>query len=62
LEQPVAFWVRFNEFDITGLGDGQTLKWDNVVYNAGSGYDQNTGVFTAPQAGTYVFIVRVRNK
>lgn len=34
-----------------------TLIFNVVLSNIGNGYDQKTGVFTAPRAGTYVFYV-----
>ncbi|XP_060586876.1 inner ear-specific collagen-like [Ruditapes philippinarum] len=37
------------------LGDKQTIKFDNVLLNDGHGYEPNTGVFTAPLSGTYLF-------
>ncbi|KAK7496716.1 hypothetical protein BaRGS_00012123, partial [Batillaria attramentaria] len=48
LQQPVAFSATFSANDIEGLGTGQTLKFDKVLFNAGSGYDHTTGYFTAP--------------
>ncbi|XP_069107599.1 complement C1q-like protein 4 [Argopecten irradians] len=32
------------------------VTYDKVFVNAGNGYNSNTGVFTAPLAGTYVFM------
>ena len=39
------------------LGANQTVKYDEVLTNDGKGYDDRTGVFTCPVAGTYMFIV-----
>ncbi|XP_052811506.1 complement C1q-like protein 4 [Mya arenaria] len=38
------------------LGQGQTIVFDNVITNLGGGYHQ-TGLFTAPYDGVYVFSV-----
>merc|ERR1719300_824835 len=59
LEKPVAFTARFKAGWLGGLGVGQTLKWDDVRYNAGSGYDHVTGLFTAPASGTYIFYLQL---
>ena len=37
------------------MNNGQVIPWDVVLMNRGSGYDPNTGVFTAPIAGYYFF-------
>ena len=34
---------------------GQTIIFTETLYNYGDGYNSNTGVFTAPFAGTYLF-------
>ena len=39
------------------LGGGQTVIYDEVLTNDGKGYDDRTGVFTSPVAGTYMFVV-----
>ena len=39
------------------LGANQTVKYDEVLINDGNGYDDRTGVFTSPVAGTYMFIM-----
>ena len=54
LETAVGFTVRFSEPHVTGLGLNQPAVFDVVDFNAGGGYDRNTGVFTVPRSGTYV--------
>ena len=54
-EQPVAFTATFKNADLHGLGVGQTVKFDKVLYNAGNAYSPLTGLFTAPTDGTYLF-------
>ena len=41
------------------FGVGQTVIYDQVLTNEGNGYDDRTGVFTCPLAGTYIFVVDV---
>ncbi|KAK7110095.1 cerebellin-3-like [Littorina saxatilis] len=60
LENIVCFTVRFSEADVTGLGLNQPVVFDVVQYNAGGGYDKNSGIFTAPKAGTYVFTLSLQ--
>merc|ERR1711894_688087 len=37
------------------LTAGQRVKYDTIYTNVGGGYDTNTGTFTCPRAGLYVF-------
>jgi len=37
------------------------LKFDNVLYNAGQGYESSTGDFTAPLSGAYFLIFHARS-
>ncbi|KAK7476968.1 hypothetical protein BaRGS_00031827 [Batillaria attramentaria] len=57
LDHPVVFTVRFRTLHVTGLGAGQTLKFDDVRYNAGGGYSPVNGLFTAPSSGSYAFFL-----
>ncbi|XP_056014450.1 heavy metal-binding protein HIP-like [Ostrea edulis] len=50
----VAFQALLQN-DISDLGTYQTVKFDTVKLNEGSGYDVKTGKFTAPEDGVYSF-------
>ena len=54
---PVGFISTLTTSATNATGDGTqyTLICDNVVVNAGSGYDNTTGIFTAPSNGSYAF-------
>lgn len=41
--------------NVTGDGTQYVVKFDNIRYNTGSGYNITTGVFTAPLTGIYQF-------
>ncbi|BFZ22940.1 hypothetical protein BsWGS_25979 [Bradybaena similaris] len=47
----VGFSATMNE--TKNFTDGQTVKYNNVITNAGNNYDPNTGVFTAPMTAYY---------
>lgn len=57
LQTPVVFKAY-------GLKDdsnmtGKTLQFPNIRLNEGGGYDPQTGIFTAPLPGIYIFIVQM---
>lgn len=52
----VAFHVSLGS-PVTTQSRTQTLVCDNVISNVGGGYNARTGVFTAPVAGLYCFLV-----
>ncbi|XP_060551112.1 cerebellin-3-like [Ruditapes philippinarum] len=53
--------VAFNAYSSTGgsYGVGQSIIFPVVLLNEGGGYDQSTGIFTAPVAGIYHFSIHV---
>jgi len=58
-EPVVAFTARIKGDDQTGYGFKQVVHFDDVIYNAGGGYNLLDGVFTAPRNGTYVFFLQM---
>eukprot|EP00745_Piridium_sociabile_P000458 TRINITY_DN1029_c0_g1_i14.p1 TRINITY_DN1029_c0_g1~~TRINITY_DN1029_c0_g1_i14.p1 ORF type:complete len:223 (-),score=44.31 TRINITY_DN1029_c0_g1_i14:188-856(-) len=61
----VAFTARIarthNGISGMTLGDHQTVVFDNVVTNIGSGYNHTDGLFIAPVNGSYVFSLHQMN-
>ncbi|XP_052703528.1 complement C1q subcomponent subunit B-like [Crassostrea angulata] len=55
--QRISFSVFLNSRHVITLGARQTVKYDRILTNDGNGYDDRTGVFTCPLAGTYMFVV-----
>ncbi|XP_045183918.2 complement C1q-like protein 4 isoform X1 [Mercenaria mercenaria] len=43
------------------VGNGDTLTFNNILNNAGNGYNSDTGIFTAPIAGTYIFAFHIEH-
>ncbi|XP_070194658.1 complement C1q tumor necrosis factor-related protein 3-like [Littorina saxatilis] len=54
----VAFTVRFSASEVQVAPKG-VFHFDVVPYNIGNGYSTNSGIFTAPFSGVYVFIVNI---
>ncbi|KAL8612143.1 hypothetical protein ACOMHN_021956 [Nucella lapillus] len=60
LSTSVAFTVRFvadNAADGVAIGPHSILRFDDIIYNTGNGYDPHTGIFTAPLAGSFSFFL-----
>ena len=55
----VAFTAGIPSYDYNWTGD--TLVFPDVIYSEGKGYDSNTGVFTAPTEGTYLFYISIQS-
>nr|KAG5706009.1 hypothetical protein BaRGS_028118 [Batillaria attramentaria] len=54
----VAFHVHFTGgWVILQTGQHGTLKFNAVVSNVGGGYNTESGMFTAPFSGTYLFLL-----
>jgi hypothetical protein len=50
----VAFSAYVSTYE-TDLSKDHTIKFDRIVTNIGNHYNPNSGTFTAPQHGLYVF-------
>ena len=50
----VAFHTRLGK-SVT-LGTGKTLICKEVIFSVGGGYDNQSGIFTAPFSGLYLFM------
>nr|XP_022302171.1 complement C1q subcomponent subunit B-like [Crassostrea virginica] len=55
LANGVSFSVNIKDKELK-LGAGQTVIYNEILTNDGSGYDDRTGVFTCPLTGTYLFV------
>nr|QBA18412.1 type 2 C1q domain-containing protein 4 isoform 1 [Littorina littorea] len=57
----VGFTARLKADSDQGLqfGHSATLRFDDVLLNAGDGYESHTGSFIAPVAGTYSFFLNL---
>ena len=50
----IAFHANLNTH-VENMSTNTTIRFGNVQLNKGNGYDPNTGIFTAPEAGVYYF-------
>lgn len=50
----VAFHARLDE--LVTLDTGNTLICKEVIFSVGGGYDNQSGIFTAPVSGLYLFM------
>lgn len=57
----VAFDVHFSgDWTVNAdVGNGGTLKFDAITTNLGQRYNRDTGAFTAPYDGTYLFLLGI---
>jgi hypothetical protein len=55
--------VAFNAYSSTGgnYGADETIIFPVVLLNEGGGYNESTGIFTAPVAGMYQFSLQICN-
>lgn len=60
-ERKVAFSAPMGTADSYYTKD-ETINEFIVVYNYGGGYNQYSGVFTAPKSGTYLFSVTIASE
>jgi hypothetical protein len=57
LTDTIAFKAR-GPTDLS-LAIGQTIIFANNMLNKGEAYSNNTGIFTAPVSGTYIFMIHL---
>ncbi|KAL4239772.1 Elastin microfibril interfacer 2 [Mactra antiquata] len=53
----VAFSASSNTSDY--FLDGDPILFPDIVYNEGGGFDVDTGIFTAPETGWYLFLAHM---
>ena len=49
-----SFSAYLNQ-NISSLGPDQTIIYNEILLNDGTAYNQNSGIFTVPVTGTYLF-------
>lgn len=54
LDSEVGFSAKLSH-ELHDLSTFSVIKYDYVIFNAGNGYDPNTGIFTVPVEGMYMF-------
>ncbi|XP_045203630.2 uncharacterized protein LOC123556752 [Mercenaria mercenaria] len=52
--EQVAFSAYLNR-DLSNLGPGHTIQYGATVLNEGNAFNVNTGIFTVPVSGVYLF-------
>jgi len=58
--QPAFFaYLSSTQSNVTGDNTAYTIICDTVVINVGSGYNNSTGIYTAPRTGYYFFHYRI---
>nr|KAG5714415.1 hypothetical protein BaRGS_006861 [Batillaria attramentaria] len=58
-EETVAFSAYVTEGENLIAGRDKIVEFKGVLTNVGDAYDENSGLFTAPYAGVYFFILNV---
>ena len=54
-EHTIAFSATVTPHDVINLSASQPIKFDNTVVNIGHAYQPTSGMFLAPDNGTYSF-------
>ncbi|XP_046380001.2 uncharacterized protein LOC124151527 [Haliotis rufescens] len=56
-EQNVYFDVSFPDYRVASFSNNDVLKFNDIRYNVGGGYNATSGNFTAPVKGVYLFLI-----
>ena len=61
IKQSITPTVAFNVRDATDLSPSQNevIRFRTILLNIGGGYDEQSGIFTSPVNGTFIFSVQV---